>query len=114
MHLPFVLISPSSYNLCLGLASCTLVNVARNKKVTMSSNYDDTLPSGSEPQAPGSNAVNGINDGQWYNGSCACTKNEQDPWLLLDLESSYTVVAMQIFNRIDCCCKYHLTRYTYI
>ena len=85
--------------------------MARDKTVTMSSYYDDSLPPGSEPQAPGSYAVNGINDGQWYTGSCACTKNEQGPWLLLDLESSYTVVAMQIVNRADCCRKYHFIRY---
>ena len=94
------------YHLCLGLASCTLVDVARNKTVTMSTYYDDQFP-GREPQAPGSHAVNDINNGQWYDWSCACTKKQQDPWLLLDLESSYTIVAMTIVNRADCCRKYH-------
>ena len=72
-------------------------NVAFNKTVTMSTYYG--------PDAPGSHAVNGIKTGDWYDGSCACTTSQVNPWLLLNLEGTYTVTGMQIVNRADCCRK---------
>ena len=56
--------------------------------------------------APASNAVNGIKTGDWYGGSCASTASEQNPWMVVDLDDIYTVSAVIIVNRVDCCCKY--------
>ena len=52
-------------------------------------------------------AVDGNTSKDWFNGGCASTKNETDPWLLLDLGGTFTVTALKIFNREDGgVCKY--------
>ena len=74
-------------------------NVALGKNVTMSSLY---TPGGGD----WSHAVDGNPSGDWFRDySCACTNKDDNPWLLLDLEDTYTVTAMKIYNRVNCCRK---------
>ena len=55
-----------------------------------------------------SHATDGNTDGDWYDGGCASTDRDTNPWLLLDLGDTYTVGAMRIYNRVDgTVCKYY-------
>ena len=73
------------------------VNLAFNKTVTMSSVHS--------AESPGRHAVNGIKTGDWYDGSCASTNSELNPWLIVDLGDVYTLGSIIIVNRVDCCRK---------
>ena len=68
-------------------------NVALNKLVTMSTYYGD--------DAPGSNAVDGQKVGQWLVDGCASTTNENNPWIMVDLEKQYAISSIYILNRLD-------------
>ena len=46
-------------------------------------------------------AVDGNTNQDWYNGGCASSIREADPWLLLDLRGTFTVTALKIYNRAD-------------
>ncbi|XP_070542883.1 uncharacterized protein [Ptychodera flava] len=69
-------------------------NVARGKVTSASSrrNYGDS-----------ERIVDGIKDSDFYHDSCMLTKNEREPWALIDLGQSYDVYKVVITNRMDCC-----------
>lgn len=50
-------------------------------------------------------AVDGNSDGRWTSGSCTHTRNQENPWLVIDLQDSYEVTHIKIKNRKDCCSK---------
>ena len=62
----------------------------------MSSSYPSELGNGSS-------AVDGIANGDWYDGSCASTAAQVRPWWAVDLGSRTTVSEVEITNRMDCC-----------
>ena len=55
--------------------------------------------------AVGGRAVDGIANGLWSAGSCACTNKEEKAWWSVDLEATTTVYRVDILNRKDCCGK---------
>ena len=59
----------------------------------MSSQYSE--------DAPWSNAVDGRRGGSWENDGCACSLNDNNPWILVDLEQQYVISSMYIMNRVD-------------
>ena len=89
-------------------------NIALGKTVTMSSLYTSTQ----HGDGVWAYAVDGNTSKDWFNGGCACTNYEADPWLLVDLGGTFTVTSLKIFNREDggtATCKYiirgmHFTR----
>lgn len=79
-----IILYPNRYNKC---------STWKNRDDELYVQQDRFSPS------PGSNAVNGIKSGDWDEGSCTSTEIEQNPWMALDLHSTYTIVGMQIVNR---------------
>ena len=45
----------------------------------------------------------GNTNGHWGRRSCTHSKNEQNPWWQVDLQSTKTVQAVAVYNRADCC-----------
>ncbi|XP_013928711.1 PREDICTED: fucolectin-1-like, partial [Thamnophis sirtalis] len=48
-------------------------------------------------------AVDGSCTGDWYQKSCTHTKNEKNPWWLVDLGESHKISMVVVKNRQDCC-----------
>lgn len=72
-------------------------NLARGKAATQSS----TLP-GYAYGGPAA-AVDGVTDGNFFNGSVTHTNSEANPWWQVDLGNSSLVTSIVISNRTDCC-----------
>jgi hypothetical protein len=71
-------------------------NLALNKPVQMSSRRVDLAPpAGLSPQG----AVDGVKKG----GYDICSNFEVGPWLTIDLQSSYKINKVIVYNRGDCC-----------
>ncbi|CAJ0964442.1 unnamed protein product [Ranitomeya imitator] len=49
------------------------------------------------------NAIDGIKDVNYDNGSCILTTNKKNPWWKLDLIQSYKIWNVVLTNRMDCC-----------
>ncbi|XP_067657966.1 fucolectin-like [Haliotis asinina] len=81
--------------LCCSLVDATPNNVALGKPVYNSTNY----PLYSQP----SQAVDGNTDNNWAQGSCFGTVDDDQPWWMVDLLSTYTIGNITIYNRGDCC-----------
>jgi hypothetical protein len=71
------------------------VNLAQSKPAAQSS----TLPG--TPAA--SVAVDGVTDGNFFDGSVTATNLETSPWWQVDLGVSAAVSSVVVFNRTDCC-----------
>jgi len=71
-------------------------NVALEKSATQSS----TVLSGFA-----SKAVDGNTSGAWNDGSMThtCHLLDNDPWWEVDLEETYVISSIVVYNRIDCC-----------
>jgi hypothetical protein len=67
-------------------------NLALNRTATQSSTA-----------APASRAVDGNTDGNYFNGSVAHTAVDANAWWQVDLGASYTITAIRLWNRTDCC-----------
>jgi uncharacterized repeat protein (TIGR01451 family) len=72
-------------------------NLALNKPATQSS----TLAG--YPTASAASAVDGNQDGNFFNGSVTHTNLETNAWWQVDLGGSTTVNSIAIWNRTDCC-----------
>ena len=70
----------------------SFINVAMKKKAAESSIGDN---------ATASRAVDGNSDGDWVNGSVSNTTLEDNPWWQVDLEKSYAINQIRIWNRTD-------------
>ncbi|KAI3360841.1 hypothetical protein L3Q82_013064 [Scortum barcoo] len=70
------------------------VNIAKDGKVTQSSQYEDGVPE---------RAIDGNRASLWVQRSCTHTNNDMDPWWRLDLRKSYKISTITITNRKDCC-----------
>jgi len=53
--------------------------------------------------APASRAVDGSTDGNYFNGSVAHTGADGNAWWQVDLGASFTVTAVRLWNRTECC-----------
>lgn len=73
-----------------------LTNVAYSKLVNLSSVY-----SGKYGYFPGPNAVNGLLSDYIH------TSEEKFPWLRIDLRAKFQIHEIEVFERSDCCGKYH-------
>jgi len=73
------------------------LNVALRKPATQSSTYGGFQTDGA------SAAVDGVTDGNFYNGSVTATDLEANPWWQVDLGVSTAVSSVTIYNRTDCC-----------
>ena len=71
-------------------------NIALNKPATQSS-----APYGSLGRA--TTVVDGNVSGVWSHQSVSHTYNESNPWWRVDLESTYEINKIEVFNRTDCC-----------
>ncbi|MBI9064894.1 MAG: T9SS type A sorting domain-containing protein [Marinilabiliaceae bacterium] len=70
-------------------------NIALNKTVKQSSDYNTTYLAGL--------AVDGNTDGDINNGSVAHTGNEMEPYWEIDLGQIHHIDYIEIHNRTDCC-----------
>jgi len=50
-----------------------------------------------------SRAVDGNTSGDWYDNSVTCTSKDNDPWWEVDLEETYVISSIVVYNRQDCC-----------
>ena len=89
MSIPYVFISFAD-NYYLYFTEST--NVALNKPAFLSTLYRF---------GNASMAVDGNEDGVWWNGSCAHTDWEVRPWWAVDLGLKTSVFAVEITNRLD-------------
>ena len=48
-------------------------------------------------------AVDGGTSGNYWDGSCTHTEEEQYPWWMVDFGTSRNIVMVQIYGRSDCC-----------
>uniref|UniRef100_K1RBM0 F5/8 type C domain-containing protein n=1 Tax=Magallana gigas TaxID=29159 RepID=K1RBM0_MAGGI len=71
-----------------------MTNVAAFKPVTMSSEHNP--PSHSPHYAVDGQVKNTI-----YGKQCAHTSNDPNPWLTIDLENTFDVQYVTLFNRIE-------------
>ena len=71
--------------------------VSQGKPTSMSSD------GGYGAQGSSSNAVDGNTNTNWGGKSCTHTKKEHSPWWAVDLQSSYDVDSVKVYNRGDCC-----------
>jgi hypothetical protein len=53
--------------------------------------------------APASRAVDGNTDGDYWNGSVSHTGADANAWWQVDLGASYSINAVTLWNRTDCC-----------
>ena len=72
------------------------VNVAVGKPAVQSSEC-----CGGAPQR----AVSGTPNTNWAGAQCTATNTEANPWWSVDLEASYEIGRVVIYNRADCCRK---------
>lgn len=77
-------------------------NLALGKKVTQSS----ILYKGNPEKA-----IDGNSDGLWKNGSIISTAADLYAWWEIDLGEIYNVTTIDLWNRIDACCKSRLSNY---
>ncbi|WP_299436370.1 carbohydrate-binding protein [uncultured Aquimarina sp.] len=56
-------------------------------------------------------AIDNNTNGSWSGGSVTHTETEVNPWWQVDLESSYSIDEIVVFNRTDCCTN-RLSNYT--
>jgi hypothetical protein len=73
----------------------TVSEVAQGKPASMSST--------SQYHGPASNAVDGNTNSAWGGGSCTHTNSEQGAWWAVDLQDTYNVATVEVYNRGDCC-----------
>lgn len=78
----------------LQLANAATVNVALNKTAYQSSTLGGAVAS---------RAVDSNIEGQWRGGSLSHTLADAEPWLEIDLEDSYEIESIALWNRTDCC-----------
>jgi len=50
-----------------------------------------------------SRAVDGNTSGNWGSGTITHTNTQANPWWMVDLEDSYPISKINLFNRMDCC-----------
>ena len=74
-----------------------MVNLAQGKTATQSSTLADYV----NPWA--GRAVDGNADGNYWNGSVTHTNYDYQAWWQVDLGSIYSLLAIQVWNRTDCC-----------
>jgi hypothetical protein len=73
------------------------INLAVGKTATQSS----TLPG--YPTAVAGAAIDGIADGNFFDGSVTATNLDPNPWWQVDLGASSTINSIVVWNRTDCC-----------
>lgn len=71
-----------------------MTNVASFKLVSMSSEWNP--PHHSPSYAVDDQVLNTLNGAK-----CACTQNDFTPWMVIDLENTFDVNYVTLFNRID-------------
>ncbi|XP_077349877.1 pentraxin fusion protein-like [Lithobates pipiens] len=81
----------------LGLAWCCsrppgATDIARSGEASESSLYDVGLAY---------NAIDGVTDTNWFNGSCTHTYNDPSPWWKVDLNQKYKVNVVVVTGRTD-------------
>ena len=72
------------------------VNLALHKPA-----YQSSLFQGLANHGPPELAVDGNKDKNWYHGSCTHTDSELYPWWAVDLQHTYHISRVKIYNRND-------------
>ncbi|XP_072269313.1 pentraxin fusion protein-like [Pyxicephalus adspersus] len=70
------------------------INIAVNGEASQSSDYKKYVAN---------RAIDGSNEINLYNDSCAHTLHDLEPWWRLDLKESYSIGTIVISGRSDCC-----------
>ncbi|GFR66764.1 fucolectin-related protein [Elysia marginata] len=73
----------------------TLKNIAIGKPTFQSSDY--------EMETKSDKAIDGKEDGFYENRGISCTKESESPFWFIDMENSYKVSLIEVYNRKDCC-----------
>jgi len=71
--------------------------------ILVSNGKPASMSSTSSYPGPASLAVDGNTNTNWGGSSCTHTNTEQSPWWAVDLQSSYNVESVKVWNRGDCC-----------
>ena len=50
-----------------------------------------------------SRAVDGNSSGRWFSGTLTHTNSQSNPWWRVDLQNTYSIYTIKVFNRTDCC-----------
>ena len=82
---------------CNLLVQGIICNVAYRRQTKSSSTYT----SWSVPSGYSCNAVDGMADQNYFDGSCVHTRSEYNPWWQVDLGAVYTVLYVNLLVRAD-------------
>ena len=82
-----------------------LANIALNKPAKLSSVFEN---------ADADRAVDGHSNGVWRRGSIGHSLADAEPWLEIDLQASYRIDSVNIWNRVDCCANRLSDYYVFI
>jgi len=74
--------------------SVTATIVSTGKPTSQSSTAEGGVPN---------RAVDRNTDGTYAAGSCTHTENQVNAWWTVDLQATYTVDKVVVYNRVDCC-----------
>ncbi|XP_025031055.1 uncharacterized protein LOC103053962 [Python bivittatus] len=86
-----------------GAQSCVPPPGARNWARGRPAAQSSTYPQWGDVYSLAGSAVDGNRDGDWRHGSCSHTMAEEEPWWSLDLGAPYTIAAVVVKNRQECC-----------
>jgi len=100
--------SPTAQTLTVTATSVADPTKSATSTITIGSSASTNLALGriateSSIVAPASRAVDGSTDGNYFNGSVSHTGADPNAWWQVDLGASYTITAVQLWNRTECC-----------
>ena len=82
------------------------INIAANLALGKPATQRDDYLDGSRGWDAGK-AVDGVTDGNIYNNFCqhsgASDANAPPAWWQVDLQGTYTIYSVTVYNRVDCC-----------
>ena len=82
-------------------ATFSLTNVVSRTSNLAQATQSSTLPG--YPTAVASSAVDGVTDGNFFDGSVTATNLDANAWWQVDLGASASITSIVIWNRTDCC-----------
>ncbi|XP_075703748.1 fucolectin-like [Rhinoderma darwinii] len=74
-------------------------NIARNGEASQESDYQY------QPMGYAKNAIDGVTNANYQNGSCTHTNSVKDAWWRVDLKQIYKILTVVLTNRQDCCAE---------
>ncbi|KAL5253738.1 hypothetical protein ACHWQZ_G013495 [Mnemiopsis leidyi] len=76
-------------------SECEPYNIARDKPASQSATYDNN--------GYANHGTDGNTDGNYNHASCTATSTQTNPWWKVDLQDTFPVKEVIVYNRMDCC-----------